>query len=118
MKSYNYHMISMPAANTHVEFVVDDFSILRNVRLWSYRTLILDIGVDSDVDVLHCCVNYAVDCSKTTARHVNRFTTELFGDNKYFFFKHCKVGETYPLPGFMQAVNMFEHYVNVGKAIR
>ena len=118
MKSYNYHMISMPAANCHVEFIVDDFSSLHKVRLWSYSTLILDIEVDFDKDILHCYVNYAVDCSRTTARHVNRFTRELFGDNKYFLFKACETGKSYPLPGFMQAVNMFERYAYVGRAIR
>lgn len=120
MKSYNYHMISMPAANCHVEFIADDFSILRNIRLWSYSTCILDVSVGPDnKDAIDILVEYAVDCSHTTERHVNRFTTELTGSNLYHQLKGIEVGGHIWIDGMMlNAVEMFEHYVNVGKAIR
>ena len=121
METYNYHMISMPSANCHVEFIVDDFSCLKNIRLWSYKTLILDVAVGLPTDGYACnvMVCYPVDCSHTTARHVNRFTTELFGENKYFDFKGVETGTVVKHADMMlNAVEMFEHYVNVGKAIR
>lgn len=120
MKSYNYRMISMPAANCHVEFIVDDFSILRNVRLWSYNTLILDVTVGPDnADAIDIGINYYAGCSATTSRHVNRFTTELTGSNLYFQCRDTAVGGHIWIDGMMlNAVEMFEHYVNVGKAIR
>ena len=120
MKQYNYHMISMPAANCHVEFIVDDFSILRSIRLWSYRTCILAVSVGPDGDdAIDILVEHAVDCSRTTARHVNRFTNELIGSNLYHQLKGIEVGGHIWIDGMMlNAVEMFEHYVNVGKAIR
>lgn len=120
MKSYNYHMISMPYANCHVEFIVDDFSILRNIRLWSYSTRILDVSVGPDeTDAIDIFIDYYVGCSTTTARHVNRFTRELTGSNLYFQCRDIDVGGHIWIDGMMlNAVEMFEHYVNVGKVIR
>lgn len=121
MKSYNYHMISMPSAKCRVEFVVDNFSCLRNIRLWSYTTLILDVAVGLPDDGYACnvMVCYPVDCSRTTARHVNRFTTELFGENKYFDFKGVETGTVVKYADMLlKAVEMHERYVYHGKAIR
>ena len=120
MKSYNYHMISMPAANCHVEFIVDDLSILRNIRLWSYSTCILDVSVGPDeTDAIDILIDNYVDCSHTTARHVNRFTTELFGENKYFDFKGVEQGTVVKYADMLlKAVEMYERYVYHGKAIR
>lgn len=84
----SYHLRSMPAAQCHVEFIVDD-CYLKEVRLVSYTTTILSViyhQMDADVKVV-----YPVDCSRTTARHVNRFTTELLGTNEYHALK--KLGE-------------------------
>ena len=120
MKQYNYHMISMPAAQCHIEFDVDNFSILRNIKLWSYRTMVLNVVVGPDnADAIDIIVGYAVDCSRTTARHVNSFTSELTGSNLYHQLKGIEVGGHIWIDGMMlNAVEMFEHYVNVGKAIR
>ena len=119
MKSYNYHMISMPAAQCHIEFVVDDFSILRNIKLWSYCTMVLNVVVGpGNADAIEIFVEHEVDCSRTTGRHVNRFTTELTGLNLYHQFKGIEVGGSIFIDGLMlNAVEMFEHYVNVGKKI-
>ena len=120
MKQYNYHMISMPAAQCHIEFDVDDFSILRSIKLWSYSTMVLNVAVGSDnEDAIDIIVECAVDYRRTTARHVNRFTTELTGSNLYQQFKGIEVGGHIWIDGMMlNAVEMFEHYVNAGKAIR
>lgn len=120
MKQYNYHMLSMPYANCRVEFIVDDFSCLRNIRLRSYSTLILDaaVGVLKNGQAVDVKVLCPVDCSRTTARHVNRFTTELFGKNMYFDFKTMDEGESITVDDMLlNAVEMFEHYVNYGKVI-
>lgn len=121
MKQYNYHMISMPYAKCRVEFIVDDFSCLRNIRLWSYTTLILDVAVGLPDDGYACnvMVCYPVDCSHTTASHVNRFTTELFGENKYFDFKGVETGTVVKYSDMLlKSVEMHERYVYNGKAIR
>ena len=117
MKSYNYHMISMPASNCHVEFIVDDISCLRNIRLWSYATLMLDVTVaPSSFDAISIDVKHYVGCSSTTARHVNRFTSELTGSNLYFQLKDTEVGCGIWIDGMMlNAVEMFERYSHVGK---
>lgn len=90
MTTMNYHLLSMPYAQTHVEFVHDNHNELACIRLFSYRTPILEIDrVEKDdeyVWVTNVVFNPAY--SRTTARHVNRFTHELFGCNYYF---ECKV---------------------------
>lgn len=116
MKSYSYHMISMPCANTHVEFVVDNFSCLANIRLYSYSTMMLDLVLNRSTHngVLEVC--YSVDCSVTTARHVNRFTTELFGENKYHELKKLGCGAKLDCEDILlKAVEMFERYSYNGK---
>ena len=121
MKSCNYHMISMPYAKCRVEFIVDDFSCLSNIRLWSYKTLILDVAVGLPDDGYACnvWVCYPVNCTRTTARHVNRFTTELFGENKYFDFKGVDTGTAVKYADMLlKAVEMHERYVYHSKAIR
>lgn len=119
MKYYYYHMKSMPSARCHVEFIADDSGCLQNIRLFSYNTLILDVAVglpqnEHAVNVLVC---YPVDCSFTTARHVNRFTTELFGENKYFELKRVKDGIVMYDDMLSKSVEMYERYVNNGKRL-
>ena len=116
MKRYSYRMLSMPHANAHVEFVVDNFSCLTNIRLYSYSTMILDLELNRDSygGVLTVC--YRVDCSATTARHVNRFTIELFGENKYHELKKLSMGSKIECKDTLfRAVEMNERYVYNGK---
>lgn len=98
MTTMNYHLRSMPAAQVHVEFVRDNCNVLVSIRLVSYRTSILEIDrVEKDgkfVWVTNVVFNPAY--SHTTARHVNRFTRELFGCNYYFDCKEAWSNE-YPL---------------------
>ena len=89
MTTMNYHLRSMPYAQVHVEFVHDNCNALVSIRLVSYSTPILVIDrVEKGgefVWVTNVVFNPAY--SRTTARHVNRFTSELFGCNYYF---ECK----------------------------
>lgn len=89
MTTMNYRLRSMPSAQAHVEFVHDNCNELVSIRLVSYRTPILEIDRvekdDEDVWVTNVVFNPAY--SSTTARHVNRFTSELFRRNYYY---ECK----------------------------
>ena len=91
---YTYHLKSMPYANCHVEFILDGYGVPHYVALVSYSTTILHLERHGNMFVT--AVNYPVNCSATTARHVNRFTTELYGRNMYHEFKNIAVEEEYP----------------------
>lgn len=72
-------MFSMPGANARVR--IYECGVCYNVYLWSYETAVLKLTAWKDGTYsLHCTGTY----SKTTARHINRFTTEFFGTNLYF----------------------------------
>lgn len=109
----NYRLRSMPYAQCHVEFYTDDIFI-KEVRLVSYTTTILSVkyqGSNAVVEVVH-----PVDCSRTTARHVNRFTMELFGTNKYFDLKKLGVGSTMLFEGGAACIrNLHAGYLYYGK---
>lgn len=85
----NYRLRSMPSAQCHVEFKHDINSALVAIRLVSYSTLILEVDrVEKDGGYVWVTnVKFSPAYSRTTARHVNRFTMELFGCNYYF---ECK----------------------------
>jgi hypothetical protein len=113
MKIDSYRLSSMPHAQCHVEFYTDGIFI-KEVRLVSYTTTILSVkyqGSDAVVEVVH-----PVDCSCTTARHVNRFTMELFGTNKYFALKKLDVGCTMLFEGGAACIrNLHAGYLYYGK---
>lgn len=112
----SYKMRSMPTANCHVEFITD-FGVLKEVRLVSYHTAILSVkyhGTDADVEVM-----YPVNCSLTTARHVNQFTTELLGTNEYHALKKLGTGCTMRFEGCAVCIsNLHTEYLNHGKKFR
>ena len=119
MKIESYHLCSMPSAQTHVEFVYDNHKALVCIRLFSYRTPILEIGrVEKDdeyVWVTNVVFNPAY--SRTTARHVNRFTHELFGRNYYFECKEAWANES-PLVDVLNTnaiMNFRNEYQQFGK---
>ena len=88
----SYHLRTMPAAKCHVNFYHNN-GTLSKVELVSYNTVMLTAEYNgSDIELT---VNYHVDCSATTARHVNRFTTELTGTNLYHELKKVPTGGTY-----------------------
>lgn len=104
-------MISMPYANSHVEFITDNWGCLATIRLYSYSTLMLDLSLNRSTynGVLKIC--HYVDCSVTTSRHANRFTTELFGENKYHVLKKLGYGSQMDCEDILlSAVEMFERY--------
>ena len=119
MKIESYHLCSMPAAQVHVEFVHDNCNVLVSIRLVSYRTPILEIDrVEKDgefVWVTNVVFNPA--CSRTTARHVNRFTHELFGRNYYFECKEAWANKS-TLADMLNnnaIMNFWNDYQNYGK---
>ena len=82
----SYHLISMPSAQCHVVFATTDSGAPDSIYLFSYTTPILRVARMGD-DAWELSVLYPVNCSKTTARHVNRFTSELFGRSLYHELK-------------------------------
>ena len=112
MKHYNYKMLSTPYANAHVEFISDNYGCLANIRLYSYSTLMLDLSLNRSTYNGVLEVKHPVNCSKTTARHVASFTTELFRENKYHELKKLDVGYQIDCEDILlRAVEMFERYV-------
>ncbi len=89
MKIMKYRLRSMPAAQAHVEFVYNDCGSLVGIRLYSYGTCILNTVRTKNGGIYRWVtfVLFNPAYSRTTARHVNRFTKELFGRNYYF---ECK----------------------------
>jgi hypothetical protein len=115
MKIESYRLNSMPSAKCHVDFYIDG-CYLKEVRLVSYTTTILSVkfhGNDADVEVM-----YPVNCSRTTARHVNRFTTELFGTNEYHALKKLVEGGTLRFDGMAVRISdLFQNYRYYGKRL-
>lgn len=88
----SYHLRTMPAAKCHVNFYRNN-GVIAKAELVSYNTVMLTAEYDDSN--IKLTVNYPVDCSVTTARHVNRFTTELTGTNLYHELKKVPTGDTY-----------------------
>lgn len=109
----SYKMRSMPAANCHIEIIRDSESNeFVGVCLYSYRTLIMEICFDPNTSKESVKLYHPVDCSRTTARHVNRFTTEWLGENCYFKLKGEGEGYTmsanWGLPYTLYALEWYE----------
>jgi hypothetical protein len=88
----SYHLMSMPSASCHVNFYRNN-GVLSKAELVSYNTVMLTAEYDGSS--IKLTVNHPVDCSVTTARHVNRFTTELTGTNLYHELKKVPTGGAY-----------------------
>lgn len=88
-KFMNLH--SMPRAQAYVILSVNDDGTVEYAQLLSYNTVICTaIPFASGVSIT---LNYPADCSTTTARHVNRFTTECTGASRYHDLKKLKVNQ-------------------------
>lgn len=112
-----FHLMSMPSAQTHVEFVLEDGEI-QGIWFCSYRTLELLIHKDES-GKWACKVCAYAGYSSTTARHYNRFTNEFFGDNLYYVCKNTDIGRNLDVVITQHDVESFyNHYVNCGKKIR
>ena len=79
ISSRQYRLLSMPHAQCRVYIKrFDDGGV--SVELVSYETSVLIINSNPSVGTaLYCSGTYTA----TTARHINRFTREFCGDNKY-----------------------------------
>lgn len=117
-----YKLNSMPFAQCHVEIERDDkTNNLVRISLVSYRSEVIRIYPDDGCLFKAELVKCAVDYSSTTARHVNRFTTEFFGKNLYFEFKKFDFEHPVPLvmdEYFRAIVNALQYYENNGKRFR
>lgn len=113
----SYKMISMPAANCHIEINRDSKTkAFKGVYLYSYRTLMMEICFDAEANSETVKLYYPVNCSRTTARHVNRFTTEWLGENCYFKLKGKEKGYTMSANwGIRDTLEMLEWYESYGK---
>lgn len=78
-----YRLQSMQSAQCHVVIDInDETGHLERVGLVSYNTLVCEIFVGRPYR-LACYGTYSV----TTAKHINRFTTDFCGENLYY---ECK----------------------------
>ena len=119
MKIESYRLRSMPSAQTHVEFVYNECNSLVAIRLYSYRTCILETVRMEKGGIYHWVTNVVFNpaYSRTTARHVNRFTHELFGCNYYFECKEAWANDS-PLSEVLNAnaiMNFWNEYQQYGK---
>ena len=113
----SYKMRSMPAANCHVEIIRDTkTNEFKGVYLYSFRTLMMEICFDPDTYIETVKLYHSVDCSRTIARHVNRFTMEWLGENCYFKLKGKANGYTMSANwGVRDTLDMLQWYENNGK---
>ena len=112
-----FHLISMPSAQTHVEFLLYDGEV-QAIWFFSYRTLELLIHKNESGKWV-CKVCAYAGYSSTTARHYNLFTNEFFGKNLYFECKAADIGSNLDVVISQRDVTSFyNHYVSCGKKIR
>lgn len=84
----SFRMVSMPSAQCHVDITVNyHTNAIERVSLVSYATEVLRLVPDADG--LHYNLWCSGTYSATTARHINRFTTEFCGTNMYFECKNA-----------------------------
>lgn len=116
-----YKLKSMPSAQTHVEIeraLMDGHLV--NIWLVSYKTPVLCINLNDETGEITLGVCCRVDYSRTTARHVNRFTTEFFGENlyhqlkKYDFENHHPYNVDFYLHTILETLQWYE---NNGKRV-
>ena len=88
-----YRLLSMPKAQCRVYLKrFDDGGV--TVKLFSYSTGVLTIRYNPDTGAaLYCSGTYSV----TTARHINRFTKEFCGENKYYECKSAIYNPNLPI---------------------
>ena len=117
MSIEKYHLRSMPAAQCHVCLITDELGAPTAIELYSYRTCILQI-YRRPGDVWACYTVFNPAYSNTTARHVNRFTTELFGINMYYECKDVYNSEDDCLPTLLsnhEVYDFWNYYSQYGK---
>ena len=92
--TYSYHLYTAPYSQCHIEFVTENNAKERDklvlIRFYSYNTLELEFGQATD-GYWYPVVRAYVAYSRTTCRHVCRFTAELYGESKYYQCKECEI---------------------------
>ena len=112
-----FHLLSMPSAQTHVEFELNDGELVR-ILFYSYCTMELAIYKDESGKWV-CEVCAYAGYSSTTARHYNRFTNEFFGKNMYFECKNVDIGSNLNVVISQHDVmSYYNYYVSSGNKIR
>lgn len=94
----SFKMKSMPYAQCRVVIGISNYDNSALAQLWSYNTLVLEI--DNVISTLRVHQYAPVNYSPTTARHVNRFTTEFLGRNFYHELKNAPVDFNIPAVEF------------------
>ena len=83
MSIYRFRLQSMQNAQCYVAIETNDNGGVVSATLVSYNTTVLKIYLEKGYPVMDCTGVYSV----TTARHINRFTTEFCGRNLYHVCK-------------------------------
>ena len=112
-----YHLKSMPAAQCYVRFTADEHGAPMCIELYSYNTCILVVSRCLG-DAWACYPVFNPAYSRTTARHVNRFTTELYGVNMYYECKAVYNAEQDCLPSLLssrEVHDFWNYYAQHGK---
>ena len=91
--TYSYRLFTAPYSRCHIEFIIDcsdNGEKLALIRFYSYKTLELELSQATD-GYWYPVVRAYVAYSRTTGKQVNRFTTELYGESKYYQCKECEI---------------------------
>lgn len=128
MEKKDYRLDSMPSATCHVIIkrygeTCEEQAI--SVELWSYYTHVLTIDYHADDQRFELYASGVY--SRTTSRHINRFTKEFLGENLYHLVKSvcAKSEEVFPLVLALDCTNnktaeqaffkALQNYSNYGK---
>lgn len=103
--SQRFRMHTMPKAQCHVHILICEDGM--QVDLISYSTLVCRARLIDDRLTLECTGTYSV----TTSRHINRFTTELFGRSLYFECKKSTEKDFAYVTNDPDEINHFEQVV-------
>lgn len=132
-----FRLDSMPNAQCHVIIEYSEQGINR-IGLVSYETNVIEISILNSerakerfhfAGLVHCYPgngSWSYNCcdwvySPTTARHINRFTREFFGESLYYQVKHCAerdahgVANAFPLYDTARIVERAKWYLENGK---
>lgn len=112
-----YRLNTMPYAQAHVFFDEQDGELIA-IDLYSYETRVCSIDLLQRPVALYCTGTY----SMTTARHINRFTTEFCGRNLYHECKEavdpeacCSYGRVSAYIDIRDVLTAVDRYTASGK---
>ena len=82
MESKDFRLASCRYGQVRVRIELED-RLVKRITLISYATNVIDIGFYGDGAYWDCSGTY----SRTTAKHIGKFTREFLGENLYFTAK-------------------------------